>query len=324
MPKEKLEEVLEILSRYNENQSVTDYYQLFGFNKNMTVEEIKSQIKQKRLQVLFHPDQISFIPSEHHDKYLKMIEIIKDVVNTFDNYQNKESYDQSLFNRSNNNQQSNYYEEDKTEDLDEINFGQAIILNSNKHGFKFTRDAIYHLIKYQNVNGFTRDNNVRNMVANIDRNKLMDILLSHSVKDKNVTLEQIIMNYLSDFVYSNQTIKKQLDCIEKACSDTINKYDINGYRNQTTNALNRFCNNGDVSAFTNSNGGRTNLEHNVDYRNAKFFVECSLNNERHQNPSLAYQYTKDIPNEINRVYCEVLIQKIKSKVYSDEQTNYYR
>ena len=43
MPKERLQEVLEILSRYNSEQSVIDYYQLMGLNKNMTIEEIKNQ-----------------------------------------------------------------------------------------------------------------------------------------------------------------------------------------------------------------------------------------------------------------------------------------
>lgn len=101
MPRERLEEVFKILSNYDESQSIVDYYQLFGFNKNMSIEEIKNQIKQKRLQVLFHPDQISFVPQEYHEKYLKMIEITKDVVNTFDNYQNKEAYDNRLYQAQN-------------------------------------------------------------------------------------------------------------------------------------------------------------------------------------------------------------------------------
>lgn len=108
MNNERLQEVLKILSRYDNKQEVVDYYELFGFNKNATLEEIKAQIKSMRLQVLFHPDQINYVPNEYHEKYLEVIKLATNAINVFDSYRNKEAYDQKLKVASQANNSHNY------------------------------------------------------------------------------------------------------------------------------------------------------------------------------------------------------------------------
>ena len=350
MPQERLKEVLEILSRYNPNQSVVDYYQLFNFNKNMTVDEIKAQIKAKRLQVLFHPDQINFVPNEYHTKYLQMIETVKDVVNTFDNFQNKEAYDiklkESEMHQENNRNQENYYQnsnsyyyqkynnnqnnswEDKTEDLEEVKFQEAIIINSEKYGFEYTRNSILKIINSNSVSGFTRDNNARGMVASISKDKIMSFLIKSSQYDdpRNITTnDQIVMNYLTDFIYNTSTLKQQADYLEQASNATIMKYDLNGHYGQTNRALENFYNNGDAIGFTNTNNARINLKNNVNYKDTKFFMQCYLNRKRHEDYKYAYQNTEKFGMyAVTTMYSEELIRAIKNKDNSEYGGGYNR
>lgn len=324
MSESKLNEILNILSRYNSNGSVDDYYQLFSLDKNMTAEEIKTQIKKMRLQVLFHPDQLNFVPTQYHQKYLQMIEVVKDAINVFDSYQSKENYDIKLEESKNSystynsyNQSDNY--EDKTEDLDEANLQQAIILNSQKYGFEHTRRALVELIQYNYADGFTRQNNVRQIISNIDREKLKSILLSSSLNDKvALDLEQIVMNYLTDLVDKMPMLNIQQAAIKEACVTTMVKYDLAGRGNQTNEALNRFSDFGDANGFTNTNNCRVNLVNNVDYKNVKFFVQCALNKKRHEQPRFSYQYTKNLtPDYINKLYCDETMQKLKEDMYGN-------
>ena len=341
MNPERLNEVIKILSRYSDSQELVDYYQLLGLSQSMTLEEIQNQIKKQKIQVLFHPDQISFIPLEYQDQYLKMIEIIKDVINTFDSLENKEAYDRKLQKQSkysDNNQQftdyansndSNHFDQDinnKTQDLEALKFREAMIANARKYGFEFTRTALRNLMNNNSVKGFTRDYNVRNIISSIRKEKILSILSEASVEDttkgRRVYSEQIIMNYLTNLIFSHQQFRNQVICLEQACLNTIYRYDLQEHIGQTYRALRKFSSTGDASAFTNANNARNNLiASGIEVRNIIFFIQCSLNSRRHENPNFTYQNLVNSELTLD-FYYNMLYQEATSNVYGDEYSGY--
>ena len=315
MNKDRLNQVIDILSKYDNNDFV-NYYELFDLDRNMNIDELNSEIRKKRLQVLFHPDQISFIPEEYHSKYLIIIDVIKDVIDTFSSVRKREIYDNLLINAirkkqfRNRSSENNQYQEDKTEDLDEVNLASAVIANSKKYGFEMTMNALIHLVTNNETRGFTRDGGVRDIIKNIDRNKLINIINSSSIEDSSVTIEQIIMNYLTDLLYKVPEFKQQIGLIEQACAATYLKYDMNGYHNQTLNALNNYCDDGLVHGFTNVNNVRNYLDQNADKKNAEFYIKCALNNERKINLDYSYDSINFKGGNFRKMYVEMLQNKI--------------
>lgn len=329
MNKERLEEVLKILSRYKENQEVVDYYNLFDFNKNATLDEIKSQIKSMRLQVLFHPDQINYIPEQHRNEYLKMIELSTDAINAFDNERSKEMYDNKLksvqkFNNNNSsyhNTSENYtYNNDKTEDLEEVYLMDAIIINSQKYGFDYTKEALREVIEKNYFGSFTRTNNAREIVTQLGNTKILEIITRPSLNETLFNLDQILMNYFSAIMYKNPVLKKQVDCIEQACVKTIYKYDMLGNFGQTSNALLNYIQSGNARGFTNTDNARSNLINNVKFEDTLFITRCLLNSKRHENEYFSYDNIKNMnASEITNIYANDLYCKIKSKQYNNTE-----
>ena len=290
MNKERLEQVLEILKKY-ENNSFTNYYELFDLDRNMNINELNSEIKKKRLQVLFHPDQINFIPNNYHDLYNEMIDIVKETINTFSNESAKENYDKNL------NEQSfkdNYAyantaaDEDKTEDLTEVILAEAVFTNSQKYGFENTMNSLINLVRNNYYNGFTRENGTRDNIKNLERNKLLSVIYGSSLEENELNMEQIIMNYMTDLIYKTPEYRKQVESLDMAAVTTFRKYDMNGNYGHTKVAVDNYCITGKDSYFTNDNNVRQNLRNNVDYRNAEFFIKCSLNNKRMHSPDFSY------------------------------------
>lgn len=279
MNKEKLEQVLEILKKY-ENNSFTNYYELFDLDKNMNIDELNSEIRKKRLQVLFHPDQINFIPTQYHSLYNEVIDVVKDTINTFSNEKAKDDYDKKL--------DKHIYNEDITEDLTEVILADAIFFNSQKYGFENTMASLTGLVRNNNYNGFTRDNGVRSNIKNLDRNKLLSVIYNSSLEEENLNIEQIIMNYMTDLIYKTPEYRKKVEALDIATSVTFRKYDMNGYRGHTNTAVNSYCISGKDSHFTNDNNARVNLRKNVNYKDADFFIKCSLNNKRIDSPEFSY------------------------------------
>lgn len=353
MNKDRLKQVLEILSKYD-NSKFVNYYELFNLDKNMSIDELNNIIRKNRLQVLFHPDQIHFIPEEYHSKYLEVVEIVKNVIDTFSSYRNKEKYDSDLkefltnnksnnFNnkagndasssyRSNssynqsyssrtseaNQNKSNEYQEDKTEDLDEIALVEAIVLNSKKYGLDFTMKSLIDLIVINSVKGFTRDNGVREMVSSIPKDKILSIINESSLEDQDLTVKQVVMNYMTDLMYKVPEYKQQIGLIEQACAATFYKYDMNGYHNQTRNALFNYCVTGQVNLFTNDGNVRKYLAERGDIKNAEFYVKCALNKERKVNVN--YSYNSVMANGGN--FTDMYVKMLNNKNYNNSSNKY--
>lgn len=328
MDPEKLKQIMSIMSKYDSSQEVVDYYQLFGVNKNNSVFEIEKELKGQKLQILFHPDQLAFIPSEYSDKYLQMVEVVKDCMNVFSSDTNKNRYDEKLnqhkiqssnFGNSYNYQERNsYYQNDnKSVDLSEV-IRQSVVANIQKHGFEFARTAILEAISKNYFGGFTRS--VRKQMEDIGKLKIFEIISASSITDGDVNIEQVVMNYLTDLIYTERDFKDQVTSIDQAARTTFLKYDSNGVINQTLNALNRFSDLGDASGFTNENGCRTNLKSNVDYKNTQFLVQCILNKKRHDNPSCRYENIKDLNDQsLNFLYVSTISNELNKTKYESDR-----
>lgn len=302
MNNERLKEVIKILDRYDES-SVINYYELFGISKNLSIENINQKIKESKLQVLFHPDQIKFIPESYHSKYNHMIEEVVNFVNIFSNDKSREKYDDNL---AKSEVKTEYSDEDKTEDLEELKLVQSLMLNAQKYGFDYTRKALSELLSSNYTQGFTRENDVRKMIESIDRNKLLSIVSQSSSKDEMVTSLQMSMNYLTDLMYKIPELKQQINFLDEACNATFGKYDANGYSGQTYNALNKYCITNNVAGFTNVNNVRNNLKEYGDFRNSNFYIECILNSKRFDNLNYAYTNMINNRNDFNKGYVDML------------------
>lgn len=370
MINERLEEILGILSRYDNDADFIDYYQIFKFDKNLSFEEISNLITKRNLPSLFNLQQVNFIPVEYREKYIKMIEVVNDAIDIFSNSRSKDTYDENLkqFSKMDNSNddikseknsdlekqliqetpkvqerpvfpdeilelektikldtnigeekslKSEKNVESSEKDLDEINLEKAIIINSKKFGFDLTRDALVELIMKNSIIGFTRQENVRDIILSINSDKMWKIISSASIKDNTINTEQIVMNYLTDLVFRDPELANQVKCLENACVVTLNKYDLRGYQGQTSNALDKFCVSGDASSFTSTNNARENLANNVDFKNARFLIYCSVNQLRYENPDFAYEYAKNLDTKITKVYFDIILNRNKDNQYGN-------
>lgn len=369
MINERLEEILEILSRYDNDADFIDYYQIFNFDKSASFEEISNLISKRNLLSLFNLQQVNFIPAEYREKYVQMIEVVNDAIDIFSNSRSKDTYDENLkqFSKNDNSNdnvssksdvviekpvvqeelkakeipvfsdeilelektiklktavdeealKSEKNIESREKDLDEINLEKAIIINSKKFGFDLTRDALVELIMKNSIIGFTRQEGVRDIILSINSDKLWKIISSSSIKDNTINTEQIVMNYLTDLVFRDPGLVNQVKCLEDACVVTLNKYDLRGYQGQTANALDKFCVSGDASSFTSTNNARENLANNVDFKNARFLIYCSVNQLRYENPDFAYEYAKSLDTKITKLYFDIILNKNKDNQYGN-------
>jgi hypothetical protein len=95
MSEVNFERMIEICNRFVDSNPI-DFYQLFEIDKDMNLMEINKDIKNKRIRVLFHPDQIGVIPDEYKATFEKICNSIPDLVNAFSTRENRDKYDSSL------------------------------------------------------------------------------------------------------------------------------------------------------------------------------------------------------------------------------------
>lgn len=84
------------LNQKIEHSDYVDYYEWFQLNESMTLKQIEKEIKKKRLEKLFHPDQQSYLDSEFQRVFKECSNEIKEMKNVFSNQESKARYDQKL------------------------------------------------------------------------------------------------------------------------------------------------------------------------------------------------------------------------------------
>lgn len=287
MREERLEKVLELLSRYDSMNNIggmVDYYQLFGFRTSMFLEEIKIKIHNLNLPVLFHSDQINYIPEGYREKYIEMIKIVNDMLYTFSTIEKRVSYDRKIL------ENYNMQEAKRTEEK----LRTILLSNSEKYGFEFTREALYNFVHHNTSTGFTRDykdTNLREMIEEIGSKKVLNILTSSSVID----------------------ITTRFDLLEHACIEIMQRFGTYILSSQAYLALQLLSSQNDFSGFTNENSIRENLiQSEIDPRNVNFLIQCNLNNRRYENNLYAYQNIKRLENpDFYEIYCMLLAERLK-------------
>lgn len=160
MNEERLKSILELLDKYDsmENtEDMIDYYQLFGFRKSMFLEEIKIKIHNLNLTVLFHPDQVNYIPEEYREKYVEMLKIVNGMLYTFSTVEKRKAYDKQLRDYEIEQKRIQAENDRQIEKKREEKLRTILLSNFEKYGFEFTREALYNFVHHNTSTGFTRD-----------------------------------------------------------------------------------------------------------------------------------------------------------------------
>lgn len=279
MNNERLIIIKEICDKYKHNN---DYYSLFDLNPDMPISTIQALIKQKRLNVLFHPDQIGFIPEEYKQIFKIISDMIPDVLDVFSSYQSKEKYDKKL------------EEKKQKEENPELELQQAIINNAKKYGWESTFCALKDYMQSGYLLGFTRSYRVRETIKKIGYAKLTEIISSSSYGDlttfKTIDNNQIIMNYITEIFEKNSGLKRKMNCLIDACNETYRKYD----KYQVEYAITEFATVGNPNAFTSTNNARSKIKENIKQEEIEFMLLIELNKKRLENKNYAYSYTKKL------------------------------
>ena len=203
-------------------------------------------------------------------------------MNVFSSDTNKNRYDEKLnqhkmqssnFGNSYNYQERNshYQNDNKSVDLSAV-IRQSVVANIQKHGFEFARTAILEAISKNYFGGFTRS--VRKQMEDIGKLKIFEIISASSITDGDVNIEQVVMNYLTDLIYTERDFKDQVTSIDQAACTTFLKYDSNGVINQTLNALNRFSDLGDATGEMGPFGSEKDLN-NITHNKSSWYKDYS-------------------------------------------------
>ena len=284
MSKTNIEQALEICNRFSDTNPI-NFYELFEINKNMSLAEINRDIKNKRIRIIFHPDQVAFIPDEYKKTFQKISDSITDLIDVFSSEKNKEKYDSKL--------SKSTARKNETKTAQEIrDFENAIIITAQKHGWKHMIEAISKAI-HNDFYGFTRNGNARNIVKSLGANKIKSIILDSSIfeldNEYRINEEQMIANYLSDMFFNNQILEKQALALQYAIEQTFNKYG----NLQVYKAINKYATIGDPYGITGDGNARNELRYHVRPQDVHDILIFINNRNRFVDPANYYINSKD-------------------------------
>lgn len=285
----KIRAYLEKYYQYGKGKQVIDYYKIFDLSSEMSIEELTSKIKSARLSVLFHPDSVSFLPDDIRiDDYMKMIDIVCEMINVFGSNENKQRYDRKLtkfkLNQSKEKiQKQGYHRQNGSDPIisfyDEEKYQYAVVHNILKYGFDYTKKALSDFLKENYINGFTRDYSVRDVIQDLGRDKIINILRKH-YQNKNIkldeNLENAIIHSFSYLYLHDPKISEVIHTYCDACYQTIYKYDSLFDHDQASYAVFQLISNKDFSSFTNQGGARSSLKSCVKKNDGKIIPTIYL------------------------------------------------
>lgn len=226
MSEVNLERMIEICKRFVDSNPI-DFYQLFEIDKNMNLMEINKDIKNKRIRALFHLDQIGVVPEEYKGVFQKISNSIPDLVNAFSTRENRSKYDSNLTSSK------TLDEELEKKSIiitakDKNNLEYSVIQTAIKYGWKHIVDAIVEFINNNSASRFTRTGDARDIITQLGADKVREIVMSSSYNDidnnVNLTIQQVVANYISEMFQTNQFLRQQADAITAAIVNTMDKY----------------------------------------------------------------------------------------------------
>lgn len=327
MSEQRLNEILAVCKRYSDS---IDYYSLFALNSNSSLEEINSTLK--KVRILFHPDQTSYVPEEYRETFDKILNQIPDIINTFSSISNRNKYDANLNKRKNESK-----EKDENDKILDAELQGAILSQVSNYGWKYTVNCLRHVVYNENFNVITRFGDARDTLRSIGANKIRELILNSSLGDidrrSSITFEDSVVNYITDMFETNPDLASDLEIIKNACLETNKKHGAL----QAKSAMKVYFVFGDAHGFTNTNNARhdfvdniekplvyrankNNKGNDVDRSDVEFMMQVALNSKRFDNYAYSYANTKELSlDQLISVYNDQIEYN-----YGQSDTNYSR
>ena len=322
MSEVNFERMLEICNRFVDTNPI-DFYQLFQIDRNMNLMEINKDIKNKRIRVMFHPDQIGVIPDEYKATFEKICNSIPDLVNVFSTRENRDKYDASLVKANSMESDETIMDKPEVKAEDRQNFENAIIVTASKYGWKHIVNALSKVINKGQFNGFTRDNSARDIVEQIGPDVIKEIVLESSYTDVDdyfrMNMEQVIANYISDLFKNNQIMARRVDALKNAIDQTMYKYN----HNQVYSAMTKYAQTGNADSVTSTNNARRDLTYFVKPDDVQEMLIFINNQDRREDTPSYYINAKDQNLNYQLGLYMMNLERKNRQTYEQQSSNKY-
>lgn len=240
----------------DEHDDYVDYYKIFGFNRNMTIDELKQGIKDKKIIKLFHPDQESGLEAFFQPFFRESCDDIKDMIQIFSDEIKKQQYD-GMLKEKENTTKVDLVEIDEKEALD-----KAIIDTINKYGFHNGYVALQKALR-GDFHNITRDNGDRNIVSAIGKERLRNIVANERKDIMETNGDNIVAEYLNKVINSSE-LKTKADSFYNMCLQTAIEKVNNPSSCDVAQAIDIYTKENYPSGFSNRNNERDQfMENNI-------------------------------------------------------------
>lgn len=336
MKEETKRQIYQYLKKYvnqkQEHSDYIDYYELCNLDESMSVEKLQKEIKKKKLEKLFHPDQEAYLDSEFQSVFRECSNKIKDMINVFSEQNSKDRYDKELKEQKASNEElKRRYEEDlerqktssenttygyqKKGDIpitmeDKKYLERAIETTIYKFGFYHGYIALQKTLR-DDFSMITNENHGRDLLKQVGVQKIRKIIETEETDIMESNPNNMVMNYYSKII-NKSGLKEKAEVFYNACLQTALKYDLENDPKQTEDAIFLYISCLDMGAFTNKNVDKQELAklspqdvqtlirvkmHNLGKENTDYlFSNFTKNNEVKQVKLFARQIQKEAQN----------------------------
>ena len=231
MKEEEKQQVYQYLQNYihqkQEHGNYIDYYELCNLNEKMTIEQLKSEMKKKKLVKLFHPDQESILDPDFQEIFKECVQEIQDMQYVFSDERLKNRYDNELTKQKEINKNvSNRTVDEKAEEKsisftkEEENYlERAIETTIYKYGFYQGYIALQKAVR-NDFSSVTNDNHSRKLLKEMGVQKIRNIIESKRRDIMDTSSNNMVMNYYSSMI-DKTGLKEKADIFYNACFENM-------------------------------------------------------------------------------------------------------
>lgn len=242
----------------NKHDDYINYYELFGLDRNLSISELKRQIKEKKIQKLFHPDQEMYIEDFFKPFFQEGYGFVPDMIQIFSDEEKKVQYDNMLDEKISVNKDEQV-EIDEKEALEE-----AIVTTIKKYGLNNGYLALQYSLK-GDFSRVTRDNGNRYILGSIGKDKIMEIVNGEEENVMEENKDNIVADYLNKITNKSLVIKEKIDSFYNVCMETIKEKDMYPTSFDLDNAIYAYIEEGYPDLFSNGNNARDEFLNNNIY-----------------------------------------------------------
>lgn len=252
MEKEKLMKTYNYLKKYIEQKinhsDYIDYYKMYNIDQNMSINEINQELEKQEIKNLFQKNNVDSIDNFLKQAFLENSDEVNKMINTFSNENLKKFYDNFI----------NSKVKDRTIS-DSQKLDMIVQSSISRYGFYHGFASLQALIKYQNYDVITKQNNSRNLAKQLSAEKMNSVIYEKRKDIMDNNQDNIIMDYFSDFI-NKDNFKEKANVFYDACYNTAIKYDLNNASEQLNYAVKGLIDNSSVERFTNYQNSRDSLK----------------------------------------------------------------